>query len=257
MRRPALAATIAVIAAFTAGAPNLVAAPRICPPGGASGMTFSGGLRVTDGNYCLLDEVTVSGAVVVEAGGVLDLEDSTVNGGVRVLRRGEIEIGISLFGGVVSTSKVNGRLWLDHPVDWDIEMAHLNGRVTINGLGGPIGFAEPTFCGNHVRGGMRVSNVLVAPPGETFFGDPEEEEGLPITCFGNTIHGSFTLRNSGINVEVEGDRVSGSVFLIASTLDLNGNTIGGSLICRSGAVLLPPEEPDPIGNTVRGRNTCG
>jgi hypothetical protein len=44
-------------------------------------------------------------------------------------------------------------------------------------------------------------------------------------------------------------------FLIASTLELNGNTIGGSLFCQGGTVILRRESPDPSSNAVRGRDT--
>jgi len=37
-----------------------------------------------------------------------------------------------------------------------------------------------------------------------------------------------------------------------STLELNGNRIGGSLFCTASTVILPPEPPDPSGNTASG-----
>jgi hypothetical protein len=256
-------AVIAVILAcgLIVPPPEAVAGSRLCPPGGAVGMTLRGGLRVTDGNYCLLDHVTVNGTVVVEAGGVVDLENSTVHGGIRVLRGGEIEIGISRFFTKPSFSTVDGGLRLDHPVDWDIEDAELRGGVWIEGHV----HAEPTFCGNTVRGDMHVANVSIPAPGETFFGDPETDEGIfGGSCEGNRFYGSLSVIHSraagfqgkGNGLEVEGNVIAGSVLLRDSWLQLNGNRIGGSLIC-SHATLVPGEfDSDPSGNLVGGTNTC-
>jgi hypothetical protein len=258
MKRFAVIATILACGVVLVPPPAAIAGPTICPPGGASNTTISGGLRVTDGNYCLLDHVTVKGPVVVEAGGVVDLEDSRVNGGIRVLRGGEIEIGISRFFGPHSFSTVNGGLRLDHPVDWDIEDARIRGGVRINGLL----HAEPTFCGNTVIGAMHVTNVLQVSSAEVFFGDPEPDEGLfGGPCEGNRIYGSLSVtrsRGSGtkFGIEFEGNVIAGSVLLMASRLQFNGNHVGGSLICRQ-TTLVPGEfDSDPSGNSVRGRNTC-
>lgn len=256
MNRFAVIATILACGVVLVPPPAAIAGPTICPPGGASNTTISGGLQVTDGNYCLLDHVTVHGTIVVEAGGVVDLENSTVCGGVRVLRGGEIEIGLSRFFEAPSFSTVHGGLRLDHPVDWDIETARIMGGVRINGLL-HVFSPEPTFCGNTVSGGMHVANVSIPPPGETFIGDPEPDEGLfGGPCEGNRIYGSLLMSHTRSGYEVEGNVVTGSVILRDSRLQLNGNAIGGSLIC-SHAMLLPPEfDSDPSGNSVRGRNTC-
>jgi hypothetical protein len=50
--------------------------------------------------------------------------------------------------------------------------------------------------------------------------------------------------------------VTGSVSVNASTAEVYGNTIGGSLLCTSGTVVFPPLGLDPSGNTVGGANTC-
>ncbi len=229
---------------------NAVAGPTICPPDGATDTTFHGGLVVTDGNFCSLSNVTVYGPVTVRAGGVIDLEDSRVNGGVIVQPGGEIEIGISLFGGTETHSIVTGGLRLHDPIDWDIETATIFGGVRI--VGG-VEF-NPTFCGNTIWGKVSIKDVATD---ETWIGDPEPEEGLinGLPCEGNRIHGSLSLSDSS-GFEVEGNVVQGSVLLKASSLELNGNTIGGSLICSKGTVILPPAGPDPSGNSVRGKNTC-
>lgn len=246
----AVAALVVAAAQAIGGAsPGAFAAARtVCPPGGASNTTFNRGLLVTGNNYCLLDRVTVNGGVTVVSGSDVDLENSTVNGGVSVRPGGEIEVGVSLFSGVRSPSTVRGGVRLTRPVDWDIETAHVYGGVRITG--GVSAF--PTFCGNTVYGGVSVRDVSAAI---TFIGDPGETLAGDLTCLRNRIHGSLLLDNSATFV-VEGNHVTGSVFLTGSTLELNGNRIGGSLFCRNGAAILPGESPDPSGNMVSGANTC-
>ncbi len=252
MKKALAAAAAFVVAAagvalFAPGA--LAATKNVCPPGGASHTTFNGGLLVTGDNYCLLDHVTVNGGVTVVAGSTVDLENSTVTGGVRIRPGGEIEVGVSLFAGVRSLSTVRGGIRMKRPVDWDIETAHVFGGVRITG--GVKLF--PTFCGNTVYGGMSVRDVSTAM---TSIGDPGETlGGGEVTCLGNRIHGSLSIDHSATLV-VEGNRVTGSVFLKASTLELNGNRIGGSLFCTDGTTILSGESPDPSGNTVGGANTC-
>jgi hypothetical protein len=244
-------AVLVVAAAQAIGgtSPEAFAATRtVCPPGGASHTTFNHGLLVTGNNFCLLDHVTVNGGVVVVSGSDVDLENSTVNGGVRIRPGGEIEVGVSLFSGVRSPSTVRGGIRMRRPVDWDIETAHIYGGVRITG--GVKVF--PTFCGNTVYGGMFVRGVSAAT---TFIGDPGERLAGELTCLRNRIHGSLSLENSATFV-VEGNHVTGSVFLSGSTLELNGNRIGGGLFCRNSTTILPGESPDPSGNTVGGANTC-
>jgi hypothetical protein len=200
------------------------------------------------GVYCVLDHVTVDGSVTVRAGSDVDLENSRVTGGVWVQPGGEVEIGVSLFGGEETHSVVGGGLHLDHPVDWDIETATIMGGVSITG---DVLF-EPTFCGNTVVGAMRVSS---STPEEMWIGDPEENFIGESPCTGNRILGSLTLVDSK-GFEVEGNVVSGSVRLVGSQLELNGNRIAGSLLCSGGTVIDPPAPEDPSGNTVGGRDTC-
>jgi hypothetical protein len=253
----AAAATFALATASMAlSAPGAVAAAQtVCPPGGASHTTYHGGLLVTGHNYCLLDHVTVHGGVTVAAGSDVDLENTTVTGGVHVRPGGEIEVGISLFSGVRSPSTVRGGIRLHRPVDWDIETAHIYGGVRINGLRrvpqAPV--QAPTFCGNTVYGGMSVRGVSARPV--TWIGDPGETIAGELTCLRNHIHGSLRISHSH-TVIVEGNHTSGSVLLNASRVELNGNTIGGSLHCSGGTTIVPGEAGDPHGNTVRGANTC-
>jgi hypothetical protein len=38
--------------------------------------------------------------------------------------------------------------------------------------------------------------------------------------------------------------------------EVNGNTVGGSLLCTNGTVIHPLAPYDVQGNTVRGRDAC-
>jgi len=58
------------------------------------------------------------------------------------------------------------------------------------------------------------------------------------------------------DLEVESNIIGASVLLSGSVLELNGNTINGSLRCSNGIIIVPGEPGDPQGNTVRGSNTC-
>ena len=117
----------------------------------------------------------------------------------------------------------------------------------------PVGFA-PFICGNTITGSVHLNSVTVIPSGpfEGTIGDPDNDFR---SCPGNTISGSFHMSNSSV-FAVESNSVGGSVLLSGSTLELNGNTINGSLRCTNGTVIVPGELTDPSGNTVNGKNTC-
>jgi hypothetical protein len=244
---PCLIAGLAATAAFLAFTPSAVAATRnICPPGGISNTTISGGLEVTGGNYCVLANDTINGGVTIDAGADIELDNSTVNSGITVKPGGEIEVDPgSVFGGEFTTSTINGGITLNNPFDWDIETAHITGGVTVDTATENL----PSFCGNTVIGNVSLRNVSVDA---TFLGDPVDEF---FECGGNTISGSLSISNSSF-LEVEANTVNGSVSLSSSTLEFNGNTIGGSLLCSSGTVIVPGQPGDPSGNTVGGANTC-
>jgi hypothetical protein len=237
-----IAAVIGLGSAGVAGA----AVRNVCPPGGTSDSTYRGGLIVTGDNYCTLDNVTVVGGLTVAAGSDVDLEGATITGGVHVLPGGEIEVDPgSVFGDNPRMSTILGGIRLDSPVDWDIETARISGGVTIRG-----GVeANPTFCGNHVVGSMSIRNVSTEG---TWVGDPVDEF---FECGGNSISGSLQISNSSF-FEVEGNRVGGSVVLVGSSLEFNGNHVGGSLFCSAGTSIETGEPGDPSGNDVRGANTC-
>jgi len=221
------------------------------------GAVVQGGLEVN--GYCLLDHVTVNDGIIVNPGGNVELESSLVSGGIVVSACGEIEVDLSDHP-TGETSTINGDLKAtaatDCPSggfsDLDIWTARINGRLSISGsyLGGP------TVCGNEITGNVVLDHVTSVHP--FWLGDPDGVFGCP----GNTIGGTLSVSNSlavgvGRSLEVEANRVSGSVLLSASTLELNENTIGGGLRCSNGTVILLREpDDDPVGNTVRGANTC-
>ena len=225
----------------------------VCPKAGIIDMTVRGGVIVKGNVFCQIRHSTVRGGIVITRGSDIDLESSRVTGGIWVRAGGEVEIGTDLFAGTKTVSRVHGGLHLTRPIDWDIESARISGGVAIRGGVSPE--ASPTFCGNTVWGGVRVRGTTFAT--SSWIGDPTE----PLTdtfgpCRGNRIHGTLRLvRTTGF--EVEGNHVTGSVALRASTLELNGNRITGSLLCQAHTRLTHREDPsDPRGNRVGGRNTC-
>jgi hypothetical protein len=243
------ASTFIVLAGLLATFPPsaMAATKNVCPPGGASNTTYNGGLLVTNDNYCTLDHVTVDGGITVTSGSDVDLEDATVTGGVHVLPGGEIEVDPgSVFGDNPAVSTITGGIHLEGAVDWDIETALISGNVRISGL---IHDSQPTFCGNTIRGSVSVNDVSTDV---TWFGDPEDEF---FDCAGNTISGSLMISNSSF-LEVEANTIGGSVMLSGSTLEFDGNDIGGALACSNGTVIEPGEDGDASGNTVGGANTC-
>jgi hypothetical protein len=256
-----LVVALAAAAVFT---PTTSAAGSVCPSGGipAPGSTVTGGLEVD--SFCLLTNVTVKGGIIVDqsaAGFGLFMEGGTVFGGI-VDNGGEVDA-LSIPGAPLT---INGGLRLYNAQDFDILDGTIRGGFTSSGgfdcspVGGPGCFAVPNFCGNTVYGNMTITGVST---GWVHIGDPELDEG----CSGNTIHGSFSLSNSTVvcpvslcgqpeTNEFEGNTVTGSVSVNASTAEVYGNTIGGSLLCTNGTQIFPPLGLDPTGNAVRGANTC-
>ena len=244
----------------TAPTAMAVAKSVACPSGGTpgSGSVVQGGIEVN--GFCLLDHVTVNDGIVVDPGGNVELESSTVSGGILISPCGEIEVDLSDHP-TGMTSTINGDIeataTTDCPSggfsDLDIWTARVNGKLSITGsyLGGP------SVCGNQIAGNVALDHVTSVHP--FWLGDPDGAFGCP----GNTIGGALSVSNSlavgfGRTLEVEANRVTGSVLLSASTLELNENTIGGSLLCSNGTVILQREpDNDPVGNRVRGASTCG
>lgn len=245
----AAAAAVAAVAAICVLAPGaLAAAQTVCPPGGISDTTITGGLLVTGDNYCLLYNDTINGGVTIQGGSDIELDASTVSGGITVMPDGEIEANPgSVFGDTPTTSTVYGGITLNNPNDWDIETTTVFGGLSVDGANPEN---QPSFCGNHIIGSVGIRNVSFPV---SWFGDSTDEF---VDCPGNTISGSFSLTNASF-FEVEGNSIGGSVFLNASDLQFNGNTVGGSLICSNGTTVESgSDQGDPSGNTVGGKNTC-
>jgi len=235
-----------------------------CPSGGTppSGSTVNGGLDV-DGT-CIVDSVTVNGGISVEAGGHLQLTNGTVNGGILTLPCGELDINATTGGAGVptnTTSTINGGIDIAASAvcttpgafsDVDIFNAQIDGGITMTGAF-PVNFF-PFICGNTVKGSVNLDSVTVTQLGlfEGAIGDPDN---ILRSCPGNTITGTFHMTKSSV-FAVESNTIGGSALLSGSTLELNGNTINGSLRCSDGTLILPGEPGDPTGNTVHGKNTC-
>lgn len=241
--------------------PGVARADRLQYPSGGTpppGSTVDGGLDV-DG-VCIVDQVTVNGGIIVEAGGHLQLTSSTVNGGIITLPCGELDVDATTLGSGVPTggpSTISGGIDIAASAlctvpgalsDVDIWTAQIEGGIAVTGTFLPTTF--PFICESTVKGSVHADNVTGTP--EFTIGDPNSPN---FGCPGNTITGSLHMSHSSV-FAVESNTIGGSVLLSADTLELNGNTINGSLMCSDGTVILPGEPGDPTGNTVHGKNTC-
>ena len=252
--------------AITVALPGVARAQRMqCPSGGTPppGSTVDGGMDV-DG-VCLVDQVIVNGGIIILEGGHLQLTSSSVNGGIVTLPCGEIDVNATTLGGGTptgTTATINGGIDITASAvcttpgafsDADIYNAQIDGGISMSGtfLMGVV-ISVPAICGNTIKGSVHMDNVTAAQAGtfEGRIGDPDQG------CPGNTITGSLHMTKSSI-FAVESNTIGGSVLLSADTLELNGNTINGSLRCSDGTIILPGEPGvDPTGNTVHGSNTC-
>ncbi len=235
---------------------DALAAKLSCPSSGtpAPGSQVQSGLEVN--GTCILDGVTVNGGITVDSGGHLQVLSSTVTGGISVLQCGELDV-LNLANPTSTTSTINGDIVIKASAtctlpafsDVDIWTARINGALSITGSY-PT-FITPTICNNEITRDLAIDNVTTAAPRQFLIGDPDG----PLGCPGNTIGGVLSVSNSSV-FEVESNSVGGSVLLSGSRLQVNGNTIAGSLLCSKGTVILPGEASDPSGNTVRGANSC-
>jgi len=233
-----------------------------CPPNPLPGSTIDGGLDV-DGP-CGIDSVTVNGGITIEEGGHLQLTNSTVNGGILTLPCGELYV--NAIGGIPTNtpSTINGGIdiiastectTLGASSDADIWTAQIDGGISMSGTFMPGVY--PYICGNQIKGSVHIDNVTVTEAGpppsplEGVIGDPDAQHPCP----GNTISGSLHMTKS-LMFAVESNTIGGSGLISGSTVELNGNTVNGSLLCSDGTVVLPPDGTDQPGNTVHGKNTC-
>jgi hypothetical protein len=242
-----LAGLAAIVAAF---APGAVSAPApACPSGGtpAPGSTINA--LVVDG-VCILDNVTIHNGVTVNGGGHLQLTNSTVDGGIAVNAGGELDLDAIVFDGspTGATSLVNGGITITNASDYDLENATINGGLTISGSSP---FSGPTACGLTVNGDVTYTNVSAG--GNSFFGDPEDSPfSSGAACLGNTVNGSLFMTNFSSFIDFEGNSFTGSASITGSRLELNGDTIGGTLTCGAGNTFLAPAGPDPKTDTIQG-----
>lgn len=284
MRRLGVLVSVAIAVLVPTTAAGRSAAPAVtrCPSEGtpAPWSTIRGGVEV-DGFQCKLTNVTVYGGITVDATGTGDLpvgylilNGSTVNGGIVV--NGGMDVGDDDFFNFTRTynpSTINGGVTFNDALTFAFADATIDGGVMVNGIrdpapifgctsGDPFCFIGSVMCTNtQVYGNVTIKDVAV---GQAFIGDPGEQFYANSDCGGPTIHGSLLLKDSnwirfdGEANEIEGATVAGSVRVDHSTAEVYGNTIGGSLLCTNGSVMLPAPPGDPSGttNTVQGANTC-
>jgi hypothetical protein len=279
---------IGLVGAAALLTPTAGAASRTCPADGtpSPGSTIRGGLEVGGGvdGYCELRDVTVYGGIHVDATpesfqsqghwNTVNLIGSRVSGGVTVGDGSEVDTSIELSDFSIATvpSSIDGGLTLDHARFATVANATIRGGLSVQSntdntflcavLGVPPDFCFSNFAFCHLTIDGNVSEAGINGA-QAFLGDPEEQFFANSHCTGNMIHGSvrmtdsnFTRPADGEPSEIEGETVTGSVILDHSTLELGGNTIGGSLLCTNGTVIHPPAPGDVVGNTVRGQDTC-
>jgi hypothetical protein len=230
MRRVILAAALAAVTALLVTGNGLAGGKNTCPVAIPAGSTVNGGLVVT--GDCVLTNVTVHGGVLITSTGGLELENSSVDGGINVQAGGELDSGHTLSSGTdtFNPSTINGGVQALGPMkDLDLDNASINGNVSISG--NAPGFA-PYICGSSINGSVSISNVVDTPGFHANIGDPGEvvQSGPVRDCPGNTIHGSVSVSNVQF-LEIEGNTITGSVFIDSSTVDVRGNTIGGNVQC--------------------------
>ena len=277
-RAPCLGVSVAAVAFAVAAfvAPSANAANTVCPTGGTPppGSVIRGGLEV-DGFECNLTGVTVYGGITIDGTdatgsgelpiGYLSIDGSTVYGGITV-NGGGIDVGVDNFDGFDRTfnpTTIYGGLHLSHAGFFTAADATIHGGVTMDGVRSDAAEISQ-LCASEVFGDVTIrdlDNVVRA-----FIGDPGEPNyNNGAFCDANTIHGSVSLINTPrVNPithegsEIEGNTVTGSVFVDHSTAEVWANAIGGSLFCTNGTIIQPPlpDDPSQANNTVHGINTC-
>jgi hypothetical protein len=219
-------------------------AKTFCPVSPAPGSNISGGL-VVNGD-CILDNVTVSGGILVTSSSKLEIEnDSFISGGIVVQSGAELDVGHTFFSNVPTgsaRSTISGGIKASNPLDVDVYNAGVTGGILVDGVVAGL----PTICGSTISGGLTLKNIGTG----AFIGDPNT--GLPAACPGNFIDTSVYVIDSPALVQIERNTISGSVNLQNSTVEVGGNTIGGSLKCINTVFTIGEEGP----NTVFGSTTC-
>jgi hypothetical protein len=227
------------ITALSVGAAG---AKTFCPV--ASGSSVSGGLVVN--GVCILDNVTVSGGILVTSGSQLEIEnDSFISGGIVVQSGAELDVGHTLSSNTPTGSArsfISGGIKASNPFDIDVYNAEVAGGILIDG----VIAGTPAICGSTISGGLTLKHIDTG----AYIGDPNE--GYPTACAGNLIDTSVFVIDSPGLVQIEKNTISGSVNLQNSTVEVGGNTIGGSLKCINTVFTIGEEGP----NTVFGSTTC-
>jgi hypothetical protein len=168
-----------------------------------------------NGSY---SNTTLIGPVVVNPFDFCDLENVTVNDGLIANGGGAFSLLI------VNNSRING--------GWS---------MTDNVV--PLSY----FCGNDVNGGLSVSN-------NELFGFPMSFGELNAGCAGGRINGAVSISNNDGAVEIDGDRLNGSLSFsgIAGPLnELEATSVHGSATCQN---VVDDGTSSPLLNSFTGAN---
>jgi len=279
MKRPLPLLIALAVAALLAGRHATSASATTtppCPTGGtpSAGSVIRGGLEV-DGFQCNLTGVTVYGGITIDGTdargtgelpiGYLSIDGSTVYGGITV-NGGGIDVGVDNFDGFDRTfnpTTIYGGLHLTHAAFFTATDATIRGGVMMDGVRSDVHLISQ-LCASEVFGNVTIRDLDDFV--RAFIGDPGEPNYFNgAFCDANTIHGSVSLINtprvnpiSHEGSEIEGNTVTGSMFIDHSTAEVWANAIGGSLFCTNGTIIQPPlpDDPSQANNTVNGLNTC-
>jgi hypothetical protein len=263
MKRQCLLSLIAAIVLVVGFGASRAFALAHCPSGGtpAPGSTVLGGLEV-DG-ACILNTVVVRGGIVVLSTGGLELEKCNVFDGIVVEPGGELDAGQKLGGGTSvdptgNPNAIRGGITIDGASDFNLIGATLGGGLTVTGTI----TGNPTICAMTIDGNVAITDATF--DGFIAFADSDDAESVFPTkqCTTNTITGSVDIINSKSNdnnfLDFEVNHINGDVFVLNSTTEFGGNTVGGDAVCLTSTIIKQGFDTptDIIGNKVAGADTC-
>src|SRR5690242_3800977 len=122
-------------------------------PNPALSGTFTGGVVVGEGAFCVIDGANVSGGLRVKEGGIVVVCSSTINGGFTAEEASEIIFGAEELGcggdfinGGVKISETGPGILSGGPAI-ALERSTINGSVRLSENKGPIAVASNTIAG--------------------------------------------------------------------------------------------------------------
>jgi len=182
-----------------------------------SNTTFKGGVVVNEGDFCVLDNVTVNGGLTVNGTAFdtfLDIENSTINGPLAI----------------------NGAFMT-------VNNSTIHGGWTITGETFPF----TDLCGNNIDGGLAVTNAEL-------FGAALSFGELNAGCAGGTINGDASFANNDGAVELDGYKLNGALNLAgnpSSFNELEATAVQGSASCQN---VVDDGTSSPLVNSYTGTN---